>query len=65
MVDGLKLKTLREEAGLTLQELGDSVGVTNSMIAHMERGLKTPSVEVMVRIAKCLGTTLDELVKEK
>ena len=65
MVNGAKLAELRKKAGLTVAQLGDKVGVSQPMITHMENELKTPSVEVMVRIAKCLGATVDELIKKK
>ena len=65
MVNGKRLKTLREAAGMSTTQLGEAVGVTQSMIANMEREFKTPSVEVLVRIAELLGVTLDELVKKR
>ena len=48
---------------MTQAQLGDNVGVTESMISHMMRGFKKPSLEVAKRIADTLGVTLDELVK--
>jgi len=65
MVNGKRLKALREAAGMTTTQLGDAVGVSQSMISNMEREFKTPSVEVLVRLAERLGATLEELVKKK
>ena len=65
MFDGTKLKTLRETAGLTTYQLGEAAGVSQSMIAHMERGVKVPGLEVIARIAEILGATVDEFIKKK
>jgi len=65
MVNGKRLKALREAAGMTTTQLGDAVGLHQSMIANMEREFKTPSVEVLVRIAEFFDTTLDDLVRKK
>ena len=62
MIDGRKLKELREQADLTTTQLAEDVGVSQSMISHMERGFKAPSLEVVVRIASRLGVTVDELI---
>jgi len=64
MINGRKLRQLREGADLTAAQLGDTVGVSQSMIAHMERGLKTPSLEVMARIADYFGVPIDDLRKK-
>lgn len=63
MIDTEKVKKLLEEKNMTQAQLGDNVGVTESMISHMLRGFKKPSLEVAKRIADTLGVTLDELVK--
>ena len=65
MVNGRRLKILREAVGMSTTQLAEAVGVTQPMITNMERGFKTPSVEVLVRIAERLGTTVDDLIKKK
>ena len=51
MLNGLLLKSLREDAGLTGFQLGEAVGVSQSMIAHYEAGRKSPSMEILGRLA--------------
>lgn len=65
MINGVKLKSLREEAGLTGVQLGEAAGVSQSMIAHYERGVKAPSMEVLGRIADKLGVKMDDLRKKE
>jgi len=52
----------RAELNLTQEELAEKVGVTQAFISLIEKGFKTPSVEVTKRLADALDTTIDELV---
>ena len=65
MFDEKKLEALREAAGLTQAQLGEAVGVSQSMIAHMERGFKKPSAEVLARMSQRLGVFMEDLMKKK
>ena len=66
MINGLKIKSLREAAGLTGTQLGEAIGVSQSMITHYEMGRKLPSMVTLCRLADKFGVTLDELrLKEK
>lgn len=56
------VKRMREKRGLSQGELAERVGVSQSMIAYIERGFKQPSVTVLKRIAKEFGCTVDELL---
>lgn len=46
-VNGQRLRQARELIGLTQQALSEAVGVDQTMIAHMERGTKQPSPELL------------------
>lgn len=59
------LKRLREKTGMTQNDLAVDVGVSQTMIAQYERGLKLPTVVIGVDIAKILGTTVEMLVGEQ
>jgi len=52
----------RAELNLTQEELAEKVGVTQAFISLVEKGFKTPSVEVTKRLADALDTTIDDLV---
>ncbi len=58
---GRRLKTAREAAGLTQQELGDAVGTNKRVIARYEAGQAAPSVHAAARMARAAGTSLDAL----
>jgi putative transcriptional regulator len=57
-----RIKLYRVKAGdLTQQELADRVGATRQTIVSIEKGSYNPSVGLALRIAKVLGTTVEEL----
>ena len=60
-IDGAKIRRLRESLGMTMKELAERVGVSEMQISYYERGVKTPSVPVFMRIADVLGVKMDDL----
>ena len=59
---GATVKKLRDKKNITQQELGESIGATQAMIAQIERGTRVLSLPLAVEVAKALGVTLDDLV---
>lgn len=57
------LKKAREEKNWSQQKVAESVGVTQVAIHHFEKGIKIPSVPVLVELSNVLGKSLDDLVK--
>lgn len=58
------LKTLRTHRGLTQTQLAKRSKIPQSYIACLERGTRTnPSLRVLRRLAKALGTTVGGLVE--
>ena len=57
-----RLKQLREDLGLTQDELAKQLNLTQSTIAYYESGRKMPTLENAIIIAKILNTSLDYLV---
>ena len=54
----------REKNGITQEQLAKDVGISRTMIAHYEKGIKLPNIITGVMIAKRLGTTIETLVNE-
>ncbi|WP_051142035.1 PAS domain-containing protein [Paucidesulfovibrio longus] len=52
---GKQLLRLRNASGLSRAALGERAGVTGVYISKMERGLASPSFEVIVRLAEVFG----------
>ncbi|WP_258002309.1 helix-turn-helix domain-containing protein [Burkholderia sp. WAC0059] len=54
----------RRAAGLTQEQLSEAVGIAQSSLSHIERGLVTPSLERLAGIAEQLGCRLVDLLAE-
>ena len=57
-----KLKKLREEKNLTQAELAEKANITQSMVAQIERGTKSPTVILAYELAKALEVEPKELI---
>lgn len=55
---GEKLRHLRRMSGLTLKQLGDLTGCSESMLSKAERGHVVPSLDLLSRVAQQLGTSI-------
>ena len=60
-INGKKLGEIRENAGLTQEELAKKVGVTRSSIYNYERGKQNPSDEVIDKICMILRVKKDDV----
>lgn len=60
---GESVKKLRTDKGMTQEELAEAVGVQTSMIGHIERGMKIPSLAVALKLGEVLECTVDEMCK--
>lgn len=54
----------RQEAGLTQMALAKKVGVARQTINMIENGKYNPSLDVCIKLAKALGTDLNDLFWE-
>ncbi|MBO8129681.1 MAG: helix-turn-helix transcriptional regulator [Peptococcaceae bacterium] len=52
---GHKIRLIRNEKNLSLQELAQRVGISLSYLSEIERGLVSPSLTTLKRLAKELG----------
>lgn len=57
-------KRIRAEKGLTIEQLADLAGVHRTTIGLLERGERTPTLQVAHQIAEALEISLSELVQE-
>lgn len=63
MVDfGNTLKTLRIKNDMTQSQLSQKLGLTKSVISAYENGLRMPSYDVLIAIAKLFKVTTDYLL---
>lgn len=62
---GTRLRTAREQRGLTQAELGAAVGVSNRVIAYYEQDGAQPPGAMLVELARALKVSSDELLGVK
>lgn len=59
---GSRLRQLRKDRKLTQQQLAELIGVKNSVISFYEVGERTPSPDVLRKLALALHVTADYLL---
>ncbi|MCA9055053.1 MAG: helix-turn-helix transcriptional regulator [Planctomycetaceae bacterium] len=59
---GDELRAAREAAGLTQEALAFKSGVDRSYVSQLERNLKSPTLEMLLRLCRNLGVKASELV---
>lgn len=63
MVDfGNVLKTLRLKENMTQAKLAQKLGLTKSVISAYETGLRLPSYDILIHIAKIFNVSTDYLL---
>jgi len=56
------LRSYRERAGLSQEELAELTDLHRTYISLLERGLNSPSLRTLVSVSRALGVTLTEMV---
>jgi len=62
---GQKLRKLRKEQNLTQLELAQQVGITNGQVSTIERGVSSPSLSTLHRIARALNVPMHEFFEDE
>ena len=55
----------RKELGLTQDELGYKLGITNKAVSKWETGDNLPDIMMLKKLAQVFGLTVDELLSQK
>lgn len=61
---GRVVRTHRSAAGLSQEALADRSGLHRTYISLLERGLRNPSIDVLVTLAAVLGVPASQLLAE-
>lgn len=56
-----QIKKLRKEAGLRQEDLANQTGVSRQTIIAIENDKYDPTLELAMKLARQLGTTVEEL----
>lgn len=61
-VIGPRLRALRQRRGITLTELANSTGISQSTLSRLEAGQRRPTLELLLLLSRAHHVPLDELV---
>ena len=56
------IKVWRKYRGMTQRELAEMAGITKAYLSQIETGKRTGTPDVLSKLAKALGLTLDEII---
>ena len=55
------LRAVRQQRGMTLEQLADATGLTKSYLSKVERQRSTPSIAVAMKLARALDVDVAQL----
>ena len=58
---GPRLRALRKQRGVTLEQLAESTGISVSTLSRLESGRRRPTLELLLPLARAHRVPLDEL----
>lgn len=61
---GNKIRRLREENGYTQYDFAFECGISEAYYGRIERGEYSPSLKTIFKIARTLGISISDLVKD-
>ena len=61
---GNRIRQLRKEADLSQEDLAELTGFHRTYIGMVERGERNPSLENLIKFAKCFKISLSKLFEE-
>ncbi|MDF3288080.1 helix-turn-helix domain-containing protein [Streptomyces silvisoli] len=59
---GPRLRELRRQHSMTLADLAEATGISESTLSRLESGGRRPNLELLLPLARAYGVPLDELV---
>ena len=60
---GENLKRIRTEKGISQGDIARALEVDKSFVSNIENGKTNPTLATIVKIAKAIGVSVDELLK--
>lgn len=64
MMRNSKIETARAKTGLTQEQIAVATGISTRAYQYYEAGIRLPQVDVAIRIADALNSTVDYLFRE-
>ena len=61
---GKKIKYLRENAGMTQEQLAEKTGLSLDFIGKIEVNIKHPSIQTLLILSEVFGIHISDLLKD-
>lgn len=58
------VKDRREQLGLSMTQVGIRAGLSQQSISYLEREMRIPNVDTLLRVSEALQWNLSELIKK-
>lgn len=58
---GKRIQKLRKQKGFTQEELADVLGFSRVYMGYIEQGRETPSLKLLIKLARKFGVKVEEL----
>ena len=62
---GRRIKELRVSRGYSQEKLAEELDISVVYVSQIERGIKSPSLSIFIKIAECLQTSTDYLLRDE
>lgn len=62
---GKEIRKARVDAGMNQKALADAAKLSQKYMSQIERDDADPRVSIVIRIARALGVTIDQLTREE
>ena len=60
---GRNVARIRAERGFSQDKLAEKADLDRTYLSGIERGVRNPGIKVVIRVARALGVTVDQLCK--
>ena len=60
---GRNVARLRDKAGLSQDKLAEKADLDRTYLSGIERGVRNPGIKIVIRLARALRVTVDQLCK--
>ena len=57
------LRQERERRGISMTVLGERSGLSQQMVSYVERDMRNPSLDTLLRMCDALGIELDDVIR--
>jgi transcriptional regulator with XRE-family HTH domain len=65
MTLGHNIRIARKKKGLSQEDFAKIMDISQGYLSHLENNSREPSIDILIRLKKKLGTTYEQLLESK